>query len=94
MLFSEIYKIILVVIFISILISLASGVFFLIKDPSNSNRVARALTVRVILSVTLFLLLIYGFSAGLLKPHGLMLPTEVTQAQHLFENNSQLSARK
>lgn len=86
--FSEIYKIILIVIFVSILISLATSVFFLVKDKSGSNRTAKSLTVRAALSGILFLMLIYGFFAGLLKPHGLMLPAKTPQ-QAVIENDSQ-----
>jgi hypothetical protein len=47
-----------------ILFSLFSALFFLLKDKGNSTRTAKALTVRVILSITLFVLLLLGFHFG------------------------------
>jgi len=47
-----------------ILISLFSGLYFLMKDPGNSRRTVKALTVRVVLSITLFMLLILGVHFG------------------------------
>ena len=64
-------KTLIVINFILILISLLSGVIFLAKDDGKSKRVAASLTVRVILSITLFLLIFAGYYLGDLKPHGL-----------------------
>lgn len=64
-------KTLIVINFILILISLGSGIFFLAKDDGKSNRVVTSLTVRVILSVTLFILLFAGYYFGDLKPHGI-----------------------
>jgi len=40
------------------------------KDKGTSERTVRALTVRVSLSVLLFILLMIGFATGVLQPHG------------------------
>lgn len=53
---------------ILILGSLGSALFYLVKDKGQSDRTLRALTVRVGLSVGLFLLLMLGYYFGLLKP--------------------------
>ncbi len=53
-----------------ILASLFSGLFFLIRDQGRSKRTVKALTWRVALSLTLFLLLLAGYYFGLIKPHG------------------------
>ena len=63
-------KIIVVLFLIAIIGSLFSGLFFLMKDKGTSERTVRALTVRVSLSVLLFILLMIGFATGLLQPHG------------------------
>ena len=63
-------KIIVVLFLIAIVGSLFSGLFFLMKDKGTSERTVRALTVRVSLSVLLFILLMIGFATGLLQPHG------------------------
>ena len=63
-------KIIVVLFLFAIIGSLFSGLFFLMKDKGTSERTVRALTVRVSLSVLLFILLMIGFATGLLQPHG------------------------
>ena len=63
-------KIIVVLFLLAIVGSLFSGLFFLMKDKGTSERTVRALTVRVSLSVLLFILLLIGFATGLLQPHG------------------------
>ncbi len=52
-----------------ILLSLASGVFFLFKDSGNQNRVVTSLTVRVVLSIALIAVLIIGYLTGQITPH-------------------------
>jgi hypothetical protein len=55
----------LVLIFIAfILASLFSALYFLLKDKGQSRRTAKALTVRVGLSIALFALLLLGFHFG------------------------------
>ena len=63
-------KIIVVLFLFAIIGSLFSGLFFLMKDKGTSERTVRALTVRVSLSVLLFILLLIGFATGLLQPQG------------------------
>ena len=63
-------KILIVCALIAILVSLASGMFFLVKDKGQTERTARALTVRIVLSVSLFGLLMLGIFTGHIKPHG------------------------
>ena len=64
-------KIIIVLFLFAIIGSLFSGLFFLMKDKGASERTVKALTVRVSLSVLLFILLMIGFATGLLQPHGI-----------------------
>ena len=47
-----------------ILASLFSALYFLLKDKGRSRRTAKALTVRVALSIALFALLLLGFHFG------------------------------
>jgi Na+-driven multidrug efflux pump len=58
-------------ILICILASLFSALFFMFRDKGDSKRMVRALTLRVALSVTLFLLLMAGFYFGLIGKGGL-----------------------
>jgi len=64
-------KIIIVVFLLAIIGSLFSGLFFLMRDKGASERTVKALTVRVSLSVLLFILLMIGFATGVLQPHGI-----------------------
>lgn len=49
--------------------SLFSGLFFLVKDDSQSNRLLKALTVRVCLAVATLALVAWGFYSGQLVSH-------------------------
>ncbi len=64
-------KVLIVVALVAIVISLASGMVFLIKDKGKTERTAKALTVRISLSVALFGLLMLGIFTGHIKPHGI-----------------------
>jgi hypothetical protein len=64
-------KILIIATLLAILASLASGMVFLVKDKGQSQRTAKALTVRITLSVALFALLMLGIFTGHIKPHGI-----------------------
>ncbi len=57
-------KIAIVVILLIIVGSLFSGLYFLAKDKSGSERTVKALTVRIAISIALFLLLLLGYFTG------------------------------
>lgn len=57
-------KILIALVFIGILISLAAGAGFLIKDQSRSTRLLTSLKTRVALTSLLIILLVYGFWYG------------------------------
>jgi len=67
-------KYVILILLLIILASLGSGLFFLIRDKSNSNRTVKALTVRIALSLGLFILLMIGYATGLITPNGSHLP--------------------
>lgn len=62
-------KAIIFIVMLIILISLASGIVFLIRDGGKSNRTVKALTWRIALSLGLFIFLLVGFSFGFISPH-------------------------
>ena len=64
-------KIAVVVILLVILLSLGSGLFFLVRDKGQSHRTVKALTLRIALSVGLFILLMVAYAMGLIAPHGI-----------------------
>lgn len=78
-----VYKTIIILFLIVIFASLASGLYYLIRDRGASERTVKALSLRIGLSLTLFILLILGFATGLIQPHGLpqqQAPTETEKA--------------
>ncbi|HVN42822.1 MAG TPA: twin transmembrane helix small protein [Steroidobacteraceae bacterium] len=62
-------KPLIVLVLFAILASLGSGLFHLVKDEGQSNRMVNALTLRIALSVLLFALLFLAWRAGLIEPH-------------------------
>lgn len=64
-------KIVIVLAFLGIVASLASSLFFLVKDKGDQRRTVRALTFRIGLSVGLFAFIMLLVAFGLVEPHGL-----------------------
>ena len=61
-------KVIIIVLFIGLVISLFSGLGFLMKDQGNaSKRTLYALGIRVTLAAVLLIVIGYGFATGQLK---------------------------
>ena len=54
-----------------IVLSLGSALFYLIRDKGKSDRTVKALTVRVGLSLALFVLLMLGHYFGTIPKSGL-----------------------
>ena len=63
-------KFLVILLLFAIVASLGYGLYFLVKDGGDSKRMARALTVRVSLSVVLILLLLAAWAAGFIQPRG------------------------
>ncbi|PZA01034.1 twin transmembrane helix small protein [Gammaproteobacteria bacterium 2W06] len=53
-----------------IVASLGSGLFYLIRDRGESRRTLNALTVRITLSIILFVLILVGVLTGAIAPNG------------------------
>jgi Protein of unknown function (DUF2909) len=64
-------RIVVIAMLVVIVGSLASALWFLIRDKGNSERTVKALTVRISLSIGLFLLLMAGYYFGLIPKTGL-----------------------
>ncbi|OZA30867.1 MAG: hypothetical protein B7X93_01540 [Hydrogenophilales bacterium 17-61-9] len=54
-----------------ILASLASALYYLVKDKGQTDRTVKMLTVRVGLSLALFILLMGGYYLGVIPQNGL-----------------------
>ncbi|HEY9150203.1 MAG TPA: twin transmembrane helix small protein, partial [Gammaproteobacteria bacterium] len=63
-------KLFVILMLLGIVGSLGSGLFYLVRDRDNSDRTARALTIRILLSVFLFAMLMLGVFTGVIEPHG------------------------
>ena len=67
-----IFKILAVIMLLTILSSLGMGLVYMMKDKGQSDRTVKALTFRIGLSVALFLLFIIAAATGLITPHGVL----------------------
>ncbi len=59
----------IILLLLATLVSLFSGLFFLVKDEGRSSRLVNALTVRVTLTALTVGLIAWGFYSGQLTPH-------------------------
>ena len=65
----EVFRLVVGLVMLGIIFSLGSALFHLMTDKGDSKKMVRALTVRVVLSVVLFLALMAAWAAGLIEPH-------------------------
>ncbi len=61
-------RIIIVIALIGILFSLGSALFYLMRDKGATNRTVNALTIRVGISVALFLFILFSYWMGWIAP--------------------------
>jgi hypothetical protein len=59
----------IILLLLATLVSLFSGLFFLVKDEGQTSRVVNALTVRVTLTALTVALIAWGFYSGQLVSH-------------------------
>lgn len=64
-------KLLIVVCLIAVLASLGAGLFYLVTGKDGPKSTLKALTIPIVLSVALFLLLLFAWSQGLIQPHGI-----------------------
>jgi hypothetical protein len=65
------FKVAVVFILAIILYCLGSGLFFLVREKEDSDRVVKALTWRIVLSILLFILLFVAYALGWIAPHAI-----------------------
>lgn len=63
-------KAIIIMMMLGIVISLGSALFYLLNNQQTGSKMAKALTYRIGLSLTLFVLLLIAFGLGWVTPHG------------------------
>ncbi len=59
-------RIVVILFILVILASLGSALYYMVKDRGTSQRTAKALTIRIALSIVLFLLLVLGLQTGVI----------------------------
>ncbi|BCB27493.1 hypothetical protein SKTS_23790 [Sulfurimicrobium lacus] len=62
------FKILVLIMLGLVVASLFSALLFLARDQGRGERTARALTVRISLSLLLFAMLMAGYHFGLIRP--------------------------
>ncbi len=58
-------KIVVILLLLAVIGSLFSGLFFLYRDKGESNRAVVSLTIRIVLSLLVFLILMGSYFFGL-----------------------------
>lgn len=66
---SFLFTLLVLLLLFLILSSLAFGLYYLIKDEGEKKRTVKALTIRIVLSLLLFLILLMAFALGFITPH-------------------------
>lgn len=59
-------RIFVILFIVVILASLGSALYYMVKDRGTTQRTVKALTIRIALSIVLFLLLMLGLQFGLI----------------------------
>ncbi len=59
-------RIVVILFILFILASLGSALYYMVKDRGTTQRTVKALTIRIVLSIVLFLLLMLGLQFGLI----------------------------
>jgi len=61
--YDSMFDLLIIAVMFCILVSLGSGLFFLVRDRGKTERTVLSLSLRVALSILLLALLAYGFTA-------------------------------
>jgi heme/copper-type cytochrome/quinol oxidase subunit 4 len=64
-------RIVIIILLFAVIASLFSGLYFVYKDKGNSNRAVISLTIRVGLSILVFVILIVSYYFGWITERGL-----------------------
>ena len=64
-------RIIIYIAMLFILLSLMSGLIFLVRDEGKTKRTVKALSWRIGISLALFIFLFLAFSLDFIKPHSI-----------------------
>ncbi len=80
-------KIAVVIAFLLIIASLGSALFYMVKNKGQeqSEKMAKALTFRISLSVVLFILVVLAYATGLVKSEGIGARMQQQRAQQAMQ---------
>ncbi len=67
-----IIKAIVILLLLFIMFALGSALYFLVKDRDNSDRIVKALTWRIGLSLLVFVILLAAYALGWITPHSIL----------------------
>lgn len=89
-------KIFFVLVFIFIIISLGYALFYLVKSKGRQQKgkTAKALTVRIGVSLILFVVIFIAYATGGLKPEGIGARIQRLKLQQALNNKSNPSPQK
>jgi len=73
------FKGLVILLLLSVLFSLFSGLVYLVRDHGRSDRSLKSLALRIAISLALFLFLFAGLVTGLIHPHGLPVTDQATE---------------
>ena len=83
-------KILIILVFLSIVAGLGIALFHLIKNKESSAKTVKALTYRISISLALFILLSIALMSGLIQPAGIgmqmQLQKEKMAGQHTYNS--------
>ena len=65
------FKVILVVALLFIIFSLVVAFIAFVKKDADSDKMLKALTLRIALSIALIIIMMIGAQFGLISPHGI-----------------------
>lgn len=68
------FKTFIIILLLVILISLGQAFFYMLTDKGQSKRTVKMLTVRISLSLGLFILIMIAGQLGWIKSHGVLPP--------------------
>jgi putative copper export protein len=80
-------KLILLLMLLAILLSLGFAVFYLVHDRGTTDRAARALTWRTLLSIALFLVVLIGAAVGVIGPRQVTPPEPARESPPVGSHN-------
>lgn len=75
-----VFKYVILALMVAIVVALGYALFFMLFKHQKTSQTVQALTFRIGLSLSLFIVLFVAFAMGWIRPHGLM-PIANTQTQ-------------